>query len=387
LLPDTETYSLNRNLYPDGIVRFESRNENIATVTADGTVTVHARSGSTLILVYVNERAESIYRATVAPLTESLTVTGQIPDFMFTGESFSIKVQTVPQNSREQTEITVDNPSRLSVRRQGTSGDYVFTAQSEGRVNITVRSGEASQVFTVTAENPRINVNSVELIEGQRSNPLTVLGTDRTATLRSSNPDVATVDSSGRVQAHRAGYSCIIINAGGRELFVDINVITDLERRISDLQNRFPHGLFWNNQPRSSQFPEVSEIPCDHRNNIRACIGQCAGFANLMSNETFGVNAPRYRVSDTASVRQGDYVRYSNRPGHNHSVFVIRVIHQGDIIGYDKRNGTHIRSDRLIWLVAHCNWHSDCGILWYHRYDVANHVTTFNANESYSRIS
>jgi hypothetical protein len=229
-----------------------------------------------------------------------------------------------------------------------------------------------------------MNHCEMTIVEGGRGT-LVLRETRQSVQWRSTNPSAATVDSNGRVHAVSAGYTCIIATVGGNEYFVDVQVITDLEQRISAIQNKYPAGYFWNSGPPSANFPHVSEVPCNHRENVRMCIGQCAGYAHLISNEVFGTNAPRVSVANVGSVRQGDYVRYSNRPGHNHSVFVIRVIREGEIVGFDRRTREHIRANSLSWLVTHCNWMMDCGILWYHRYDPAARVQTFNSSESYSR--
>jgi hypothetical protein len=166
---------------------------------------------------------------------------------------------------------------------------------------------------------------------------------------------------------------------------MDVNVITDLERRINEVQLKYPDGYFWNRYTPDSRYPNVTTTPCDHPNGIRNCIGQCAGFAHLMSNEVFGSGAGKYNVTNVNNVRQGDYIRYSRRAGHNHSIFIVRVQREGEIIGYDRWNRRHIRASSTQWLVTDCNWTMDCQIDWNRWFDPERFVTTFNARESYSR--
>jgi uncharacterized protein YjdB len=355
---------------------FEVSNGN-ARITQDGELYA-AAAGSVTVTVTSGRVSESV-TVNILPITTALRVT-DVPEFMTAGETFTPNVVLTPSDSVDRIEFSLSNDyARIS--------NGVLTARSAGNVTLTVRSGSVSQNYTITIESPALNLGELMLVEGESNGTLRVSGTRRAVTWSSSNPAVATVDSNGRVTAHRAGYTCIIARIGQFEMYTDVRVINHLEKQISDLQSKYPGGYFWNSHTPSQQFPHVSETPCSHgSDNPRRCIGQCAGFAHLISNEVFGSAAPRRQVNDVSQVRQGDYVRYSNRPNHNHSVFIIRVEHEGEIIGYDRRNGAHVYAASTTWLVVHCNWWSDCGIIWYQQYNPATRVTTFNPSESYSRI-
>jgi Leucine-rich repeat (LRR) protein len=369
-----------RNNYR-GTVRFESMNPQIAAVTrASGVVTAVSNGGETHILVYVNDVVRSAYRVVVLPSTTAVSIPN-IPEVISVGESIRLNVMLEPGNSVDRVNISVNNDSRARVTRYGE-----LRGLARGEVVLTVTSGRVSQNYTVMVEAPEISNSDVVIAEGG-SFTLRMDGTQRAVAWTSTNPGVATVDQNGRITALKAGYTCIIAKIGEISYYGDVRVITPLEMRISDLQNKYPDGYFWNNHTPDTQFPEVSRTPCQHRvDSPRRCKGQCAGFAHLISNEVFGRSAPRIPVADVQSVRQGDYIRYSRHAGHNHSIFIIRVEHEGEIVGYDRRNGRHIYAQRTTWIVTDCNWWSDCGIIWYRRFNPETFVTVFNARESYSRF-
>ncbi|MCL1866567.1 MAG: Ig-like domain-containing protein, partial [Oscillospiraceae bacterium] len=232
------------------------------------------------------------------------------------------------------------------------------------------------------------NVYKLIITEGE-SYTLKLNGTVRPVTWRASNPSVAVTDASGNIKALTPGYSCIIAKVGNTEITCGVTVISTIERKISDLKSKYPEGYFYNSHTPDANFPFVSNIPCDHRNDrpLR-CKGQCAGYAAMISNEAFGANAPRIKVPDVASVKAGDYVRYSNRPNHYHSVIVMRVIKEGDIVGYNLRSNEHIYADEGYWIVTDGNWGgvSQCGIFWDRVFYYEYQISVFHANESYSRF-
>jgi hypothetical protein len=362
-----------------GTVTFVSFNQRVATIDDRGLITA-LEGGSSHILVYVNGTIHSIYTVIVPITTTSLRVVNA-PEFISVGESFALQLDIRPTNTADRTEFTISDRNLARIDNNG-----VLRGQSAGTFTLTVSSGSISQDIEVTVESPWVSESSLKLVEGEVFEVLTIEGTQRQSTFRSSNPAVATVDADGRVRAHTAGYTCIIATVGQMEFYTDVRVITALEKRITDLQHKYPDGYFWNNHTADSQFPQVSTTPCNHNTDRpRQCKGQCAGYARLISNEVFGENAPRITVNNVESVRQGDYVRYSNRPNHGHSIFIIRVERPGEIIGYNRSTGQHIYASQLTWIVTDCNWWSNCIVIWNRRFDPARFVTEFIANRSYSR--
>jgi hypothetical protein len=367
---------------------FENLNPEMVSVDSDGVVTVLANGGSANIITRnSDDEVVAIHRINILSSTTALSVS-DVPEFITVGGTFRIDVVLEPYDSADRVVLSVDDESIGYIR----GGE--FRGRAAGEVEITVTSGSVSESFTVVVEMPTFDLSDFTVINREiavvhgTSVLFRVDDTRQTVEWTSTNPSVATVDEHGQIHTVAAGYTCIIARVGGFEFFADVRVITQLESRILALHDRFPDGYFWNSGPPSPDFPEVSQTPCNHPAGVRMCIGQCAGFAHLISNEVFGTvrAVPRIPVTSVANVRQGDYVRYSMQAGHAHSVFVIRVIKPGEITGYNRHSGEHTYADRLLWLVVHCNWYRDCGILWYTRYDPAVRVQTLNTRESYSRI-
>ena len=178
----------------------------------------------------------------------------------------------------------------------------------------------------------------------------------------SSNPTAVTVAKDGTITAKKKGFSCVYLTDGGNRYYFFISVRSPLQDKIYALQEKYPSGYFWNAHTKSKRYPAVSEIPCDdHESGKYAyCIGQCAGFAYLLSDEVFGANAPAYYGLKKEDIKIGDYVRC--KP--NHSVFVIDRFYKGDVVYYDIYADENIVTDAGAITVAECNWDCRCGISW-----------------------
>ncbi|MCL1832357.1 MAG: Ig-like domain-containing protein [Oscillospiraceae bacterium] len=365
---------------------FRSLNESVATVeTSDYAddefiVTAVRNGGIAYILEELDGEIVVLHTVNVIAFTTEINIR-PFPEYISVWESHKIDVTLEPFNSADPIEYSVSNDCGYI------NHDGVFHAQKRGSVVVTVKSGEVTKSFIVTVESPHMSRSEMMIVEGKIERSLKLEDTKRAVTWKSSNTRVATVNANGDITAKKAGYTCIIAKVGNTEYFTDVQVITELEKKMSDLQKRYPHGYFWNKNTPSKDYPSVSVTPCDHtRDNPRKCYGQCAGFANMLSDLVFGSNAPRYNVPNVNSVRQGDYVRYSRQPGHNHSIIIMRVVKKGEIIGYNRWSREHITADETYWIVTDCNWWSNCVIEWYRYFNIERFVTTFNAVESYRRI-
>ena len=197
---------------------------------------------------------------------------------------------------------------------------------------------------------------------------------------KSSNPSVASVEQDGTVTAHKKGFACVYLTNGFSRYYYYINVLNSLQERIYALQNKYPSGYYWNAHTKSSKYPAVSEIPCsDHSSGQYAyCIGQCAGFSYLMSNEVFG-NAPIYRNLKVQDIKIGDYVRCLP----HHSVFVIDRVNKGEIVGYDMYEDQNYTAWADEITICECNWDCRCGISWGRTIYLDN--LSIDSYESFSR--
>ena len=179
---------------------------------------------------------------------------------------------------------------------------------------------------------------------------------------KSSNPEAAMVAPDGTVTALKKGFACVYLTNGGARYYYFVSVLTPLQARIYALQDKYPDGYYWNAYPKSEKYPEVTETPCsDHDSGEYAyCIGQCAGFAELLSDEVFGYEAPVHRDLSVEDIKIGDYVRCLP----HHSVFVIDRIDEGEIVGYDIYEEDNFTAYCDYLTVAECNWDCRCGIAW-----------------------
>ena len=108
------------------------------------------------------------------------------------------------------------------------------------------------------------------------------------------------------------------------------------QETTDSLQKEFPDGSYWNHIGKSADYLGVTDHACNHRdtgpvycnrydcNSTRACgwgYGtQCAGFAGLLSDRVFGVDAPVKKFYSYDELRPGDQARIN---GDMHSVFIL----------------------------------------------------------------
>lgn len=174
-------------------------------------------------------------------------------------------------------------------------------------------------------------------------------------------PSAATVDSKGKIKAVSKGYTCVYASAGNARYCINVTVLNSLQKKIYALQEKYPAGYYWNKNEKSKKYPAVSEIPCPgHPNDYSTCLGQCAGFALLLSNEVFGSKAPFYYGVTADKIKIGDSIRI--KPSH--TVFVTDIIKKGSVMGYDPYDDENIKAESDMFVVADCNWHWCCDIGW-----------------------
>ncbi len=178
----------------------------------------------------------------------------------------------------------------------------------------------------------------------------------------SSNPSAVSVSSDGKITAKKKGFSCVYLTMGDRRYYWFVSVITELQKRIYALREKYPDGYYWNKHTKSKKYPYVSEIPCnDHESGrYEYCQGQCVGFAAQLCRESFDPSDPVVRFSDPQKIKIGDYLRMLP----HHSVFVIDRVNKGEINGYDIYSDSNHEASVDYIVVAECNWDWHCGISW-----------------------
>ena len=197
----------------------------------------------------------------------------------------------------------------------------------------------------------------------------------------SSNPACVTVDKDGVITAVKRGFSCIIVECGDDVYYYEITVKNAIQIKADSFRNKYPDGYYWNKHTPSAKYPDVTETPCDdHESGTYAyCKGQCAGFAALMFQEVHGVSMYSYGKKGVTwdTVKPGDYIRLVK----HHSIYVLDVIEEGDVIGYDHYAKKNITADEKQLIVVHCNWGWTCNIIWD---DVFTQKYAIDPNYSYT---
>ncbi len=131
-------------------------------------------------------------------------------------------------------------------------------------------------------------------------------------------------------------------------------VMAESEVTLESLQEKYPHGTYWNggNADSYTLTPCTHHPDCDYTggcdcNSFRGLGIQCLGFAYQLATLVYGGNQylernPIYVASAIDTLKAGDIVRYKS---NTHSIFVTSV--DGDIVTY-----------------ADCNSDYQCGIRW-----------------------
>lgn len=130
-----------------------------------------------------------------------------------------------------------------------------------------------------------------------------------------------------------------------------------IAEKIEALKKKFPQGSYWNHMgnkiPSGTQTPySVTSTPCRHSvYGMSYCnryggsflkwrpqynsLQQCLGFAALLSDEIFGVDAPIYSFTDYNELRVGDHIRLTSSV---HSMVVVEKTEKGVIVAEANRN-------------------------------------------------
>ena len=208
----TEGTEINEGLYPEPSYKFTSENENIATVSEDGTVTALSE-GTTNVTVKVGSD-KNILTCKIAVLSPYLSSENET---LNAGETKKINVncganQNINYMSNDTSIVTVDNNGNITALRKGTT-------------TITITVDDTVLTLNVTVNNdPTLNISKKTIYAGNSFN-LKVIGLVGNATFTSSNSKIAVVDNNGKVTCKSAGNSDITVIANGIELICTITVI------------------------------------------------------------------------------------------------------------------------------------------------------------------
>ena len=204
----------------DKTVSWSSSDENVATVSEDGTVTALSAGEAVITVttsdggktssckVTVSEKRISVEGVSVEPESLSLTV----------GEKAQVTASVTPEDASDKTVTWSSNDKNIAA----VSEDGTVTALSVGKaiVTATTKDGEKTASCSVTIVAKTISVTGIDVTPGSltleigKTSYLSAVvspddATNKRVTWTSSNKSVATVSSSGLVTAVSAGKTTI----------------------------------------------------------------------------------------------------------------------------------------------------------------------------------
>lgn len=213
-------------------ILWKSTNTKVATVDANGTVTlVGAGSASIIATSEDNPLVTAICNITVGVPVTSITL-DELTKTMYVGESTRLGYVITPTNaSNKNITWSSTNSSVVSVDSTG-----LVTARAEGIAVIIVKTQDGSIIRTSTitvkqkATGVALDVKDVEINVGQTfTMPYTITpanATDLTLTWESTDTKVVTVDSKGKITGVSSGKAVIVVKPSiGGAIYANVTVV------------------------------------------------------------------------------------------------------------------------------------------------------------------
>lgn len=208
-------------------VTWSSDDESVATVSDDGVVTA-VGGGNCRVSASIGEFSDACTVTVLVPVT-GISLNINVCD-MEAGETITLVATVSPEDATDKTVSW--SSSNTSVAKVASNG--VVTAVSEGTCTITATAGSKSATCRVTVTG--VPVTSVTLSETQWNTTVgstltlvaTVLpynATDKTVTWSTTDASVATVSTSGVVNAVGLGSCTIQATAGGKSATCAVTVV------------------------------------------------------------------------------------------------------------------------------------------------------------------
>ena len=222
-------------------VTWQSGDEKVATVTADGKVTGISEGVVTIIASCGEVSAECTVTVNPIPASNIEITTGDVT--LTIGNSTTLLAKVLPENTTHpEVEWVSSDPDIATITADGT-----VTGNNIGTAIITAKCGNVSATCTVTvipvpSEGIVISPTSISMLLGEET-PLTATvfpenTTDKTVTWGSDNPGVASVSSTGVVTALKLGTATITASNGSSKAscIVTVNpiVATSISLNVKD---------------------------------------------------------------------------------------------------------------------------------------------------------
>lgn len=202
----------------DSVKKWTSSNKSIATVDKNGKITATAKEGKATITVTLASGKTAKVAVTVK-LIRTTKLTNVPKTLSITaGKKYTLKPVVTPSNSQEKVTYKSSNTKIATVSSQG-----AVTAVKAGSATITVQSGKQKATVKVTVKKAPA-LKSIKNVPGSKT-----IANGKTYTLKpqlypsgaiakitytTSNKNVATVDSKGKITAKKKGTAVITVKAG-----------------------------------------------------------------------------------------------------------------------------------------------------------------------------
>ena len=218
----------------DKTISWTSDNEEVATVSTDGTVTAKG-VGTANITATTSKGLEATCKVTVLPVELESIIIKEQNITINKGQSQDLTIVYVPENATEDKEITwsSENDEIVSVSENGT-----ITAHKVGKVTITATAENGKQATTIVdvkspLESISLNETEKQLNKGETLQLNVIFNPDdttddKTITWTSTDNTVASVEN-GLVTAKSAGTAYIKASVGELEVTCKIEVKVPLE--------------------------------------------------------------------------------------------------------------------------------------------------------------
>lgn len=240
---------------------YHSSNVKVATINGMGRI-IAVKEGTTKITVTCGKVSAYFDLTVKKAASTEVAVTeldlGDCPKEITIGTSQLLSVAVIPANATE-TSFTYEssNPTVASVNALGR-----LTGNQLGTAEITVACGKVKNKFQVTvvedsSKEETVAVQDVEIgdyeeelkVDSILNITATVVpsnATDATVTYKSSNPEIATVNSSGKVKGIAPGQVVIYVSAGSvtKQVPITVKIATTAINLNSDYQVMKPKDTF-----------------------------------------------------------------------------------------------------------------------------------------------
>lgn len=194
-----------------GEATFESSNEKVATVDENGLITA-GREGDATITVTVN----GVTLTCVIDVWETVVKADPLKPTLYVTDTTKLITEVV--YGIGETTFSSSAPEIASVDAEGN-----ITTHSAGVAKITITNNGEFATVNITVKNPALNITSATLAVDKKLT-LKITGQIGTATFKTSNKKLATVNAKGVVTAKKEGTVTITVLTNGVTLNCKITV-------------------------------------------------------------------------------------------------------------------------------------------------------------------